>query len=94
MLTCRARVVENFVVLPAVTWLDSENQEVQSGSNDVMLGGPGEMIFNDVTQNNMGDYICLASVSIAAVGVVNLCSSSVVTVSNTGMAWGGERIIK
>ena len=87
MLTCRATVVENFAVSPVITWLNSENQEIQSGSNDVMFGGPGELIFNDVTQNNMGDYICLASVSIAAVGTVNLCSSSVVTVSSTGIGW-------
>ena len=85
MLTCTTTVVENFAVLPNITWLDSENQEVQSGSNDVMLGEPGELIFNDVTQNNMGSYKCRACVTIEEVGIVDLCSSSVVTVSNTGM---------
>ena len=94
MLTCRATVVDNFAVLPNITWLDSENQVVQSGNNDVMFGGPGELIFNDVTQNNMGSYKCRACVTIKEVGIVDLCSSSVVTVSNTGMAWGGESIIK
>ena len=85
MLTCTATVVENFAVLPNITWLDSENREVQSGSNDVMFGEPGELIFNDVTQNNMGDYKCRACETIEEVGIVNLCSSSVVTVSSTGM---------
>ena len=88
MLTCTATVVENFAVLPNITWLDSENQEVQSGSNDVMFGGSGELIFNDVTQNNMGSYKCRACVTIEEVGIVDLCSSSVVTVSNTGMVQG------
>ena len=75
MLTCTATVVENFAVLPNITWLDSENQEVQSGSNDVMLGEPGELIFNDVTQNNMGDYKCLTlslSIMTAASPVVRV----------------------
>ena len=94
MLTCRVTVVENFAVSPVITWLDSENQVVQSGSNDVMFGGPGELIFNDVTQNNMSSFKCRACVTIEEVGIVDLCSSSVVTVSNTGMAWGGESIKK
>ena len=94
MLTCIATVVDNFAISPNITWLDSENQVVQSGSNDVMFGGPGELIFNDVTQNNMGSYKCRACVTIEEVGIVDLCSSSVVTVSNTGMARGGESIIK
>ena len=85
MLTCTATVVDNFAVSPNITWLDSENQEVQSVSNDVMFGGPGELIFNDVTENNMGVYTCRACVTIEVVGIVNLCNSSVVTVSNTGM---------
>ena len=86
MLTCRAAaVVDNFAVLPNITWLDSENREVQSGSNDVTLGGPGELIFIDVTENNMGDYKCRACVIIEEVGIVDLCSSSVVAVSSTGM---------
>ena len=85
MLTCTAAVVDNFAVLPNITWLDSENREVQSGSNDVTLGEPGELIFNDVTENNMGGYTCRACVTIVQVGIVNLCNRSDVTVSSTGM---------
>ena len=87
MLTCTATVVENFAISPVISWLDSENQEVQSGSNDVMLGEPGELIFNDVTENNMGDYKCRACVTIVQVGIVNLCNRRGVTVSNTGIGW-------
>lgn len=78
--------MENFAATPSVTWLDPQNNEVQSiSSNDLMLEGPGELRFRDVNENNMGRYTCHVCVNIKEVGIVDLCKNSYVTVSSKGM---------
>jgi hypothetical protein len=65
-LNCTATQVDNLFSPPTIVWTDPGGSEVPTveSSNPRMNPQTRELIFSDITPNNIGQYICRSVVDI------------------------------
>ena len=72
-LNCVSNPVEGLVTPPSITWIGPAGQEVPTaGSNDPKVDvQTRNLIFNDVTTNNRGVYVCRVVLNIPEALIAN-----------------------
>ena len=70
MLTCNAKVVRNLFASPKIIWMYNGNI-VSSSGNPRMNSITGQLIFDDITTHNSGEYTCRVSITIPEAGIVD-----------------------
>ena len=84
-LNCVANPVEGLVTPPSITWIGPGGEEVPTaGSNDPKVDDQTRnLIFNDVTTNNKGVYVCRVVLSIPEALIANHFDESSFSVNTT-----------
>ena len=72
-LNCTATQVENLFSPPTIMWMAPDGSEVPTvqSSNPRMYPQTRELVFNDVTPNNRGQYTCRSIVNISEAQIDN-----------------------
>ena len=78
--TCTATTVDNLYTPPTIEWRYRESTVPDSG-NPRMNSTTGQLIFSDIINENSGDYICRAIVTIPESGIDNRYGEASTTIS-------------
>ena len=72
-LNCTASQVENLFSPPTIIWIGPDGSEVPTveSSNPRMNPQTRELIFSDITRNNIGQYTCHFAVNIPEAQIDN-----------------------
>ena len=74
--SCSAYVIDKFALSPVVTWLDPSNETV---------GNQWELnVQNGSSRLPAGMYTCKACVTVAKVGIIDLCNITTIPIRYTG----------
>ena len=86
ILDCTANPVENLFIPPNITWIGPNGNEVPVGgdSNPMISPQTGQLIFNDITSTNSGQYVCRAVVSIIVANISNHFDDATTSVNTNG----------
>ena len=79
--TCTATTVVNVFATPTITWLFGGIPVPFSGSDPTMDSSTGQLVFNDLSISNAGEYTCRASLTIPEAGIVDLFNQTSRTIS-------------
>ena len=84
-LNCTATQVENLFSPPTIIWMAPGGSEVPTveSSNPRMNPQTRELIFNDVTSNNRGQYTCRSVVNIPQAQIDNYTFGTSTVQANT-----------